>query len=121
MLKFDVNISILLKEVPFLERFAYAARLGFGAVEFWWPGEENLDDVARELRRTGLEVALMNFGAGDMAGGKRGFLNDASRKAWFGADVPHGLGFGAQIGWPRLNGLVGNFVAGGRREAQLDP
>ena len=38
MLKFAVNISILLKEVPFLDRFASAAELGFGAVVFWWPG-----------------------------------------------------------------------------------
>ena len=34
MLQFDLNISILLKEVPFLERFARASQLGFGAVEF---------------------------------------------------------------------------------------
>ena len=46
MLQFDVNISILLKEVPFLERFEWAAQLNFGAVEFWWPGEENLAAVA---------------------------------------------------------------------------
>ena len=120
MLRFDVNISILLKEVPFLERFAYAARLGFGAVEFWWPGEENLGAVARELQQTGLEVALMNFDAGNMAGGERGYLNDASRKAWFRAHVPRALEFAAQVGCPRLNALVGNFIAGESREAQLD-
>ncbi len=120
MLKFDVNISILLKEVPFLERFAYAARLGFGAVEFWWPGEENLTAAARELRQTGLEVALMNFDAGNMAGGERGFLNDAGRKAWFRAHVPRALEFAARIGCPRLNALVGNFIAVESREAQLD-
>ena len=34
MLRFDLNISILLREVPFLERFERAASLGFGAVEF---------------------------------------------------------------------------------------
>src|SRR5579864_3779650 len=120
MLRFDVNISILLKEVPFLERFAYAARLGFGAIEFWWPGNENLDGVAEQLRRTGLEVALMNFDAGNMAGGERGFLNDASRKAWFRAHVPRALEFAALVGCPRLNALVGNFIAGESREAQLE-
>jgi hydroxypyruvate isomerase len=120
MLRFDVNISILLKEVPFLERFAYAARLGFGAVEFWWPGDENLDGVAEQLRQTGLKVALMNFDAGNMAGGERGFLNDASRKAWFRAHVPRALEFAAGIGCPRLNALVGNDIAGISREAQLE-
>ena len=120
MLRFDVNISILLKEVPFLERFAYAARLGFGAVEFWWPGEENLTAVARELQQTGLKVALMNFDAGDMAGGERGFLNDAGRKGWFRSHVPRALEFAAQIDCPRLNSLVGNLIEGESREAQLD-
>ena len=42
MLHFDLNVSILLKEYPFLERFDQAARLGFGAVEFWWPAGEDL-------------------------------------------------------------------------------
>lgn len=120
MLRFDVNISILLKEVPFLERFAYATRLGFGAVEFWWPGEENLAGVASALQRTGLKVALMNFDAGNMAGGQRGFLNDAGRKAWFRQHVPRALEFAAQIGCPRLNALVGNAIAGESREVQLD-
>jgi hydroxypyruvate isomerase len=120
MLRFDVNISILLKEVPFRERFAYAARLGFGAVEFWWPGEENLDGVAEQLRQTGLKVALMNFDAGNMGGGERGFLNDASHKAWFRVHVPRALEFAARIGCPRLNALVGNTIAGKGREAQLE-
>ncbi len=69
MLQFDVNISILLKEVSFLERFERAVSLGFGAVEFWWPDEENLVAVAEQLQATGLQVALMNFDAGNMAGG----------------------------------------------------
>jgi hydroxypyruvate isomerase len=120
MIRFDVNISILLKELPFLDRFAYAARLGFGAAEFWWPGEENLDGVAAQLRQTGLKVALVNFDAGNMAGGERGFLNDASRKVWFRAHVPRALAFAAQIGCPRLNALVGNAITGASREAQLD-
>src|SRR2546430_17291295 len=74
MLQFDLNISILLKEVPFLERFERAAHLNFGAVEFWWPGEENLAAVAQQIQATGLRVALMNFDAGNMAGGGGGFF-----------------------------------------------
>ena len=120
MLRFDVNISILLKEVSFVERFGRAASLGFGAVEFWWPGEENLAAVAEQVQATGLQVALMNFDAGNMAAGERGFLNDASRQQWFRSHVPHALEFATRIGCPQLNALVGNTIPGESREAQLD-
>lgn len=120
MLRFDVNISILLKEVPFLERFERANNLGFGAVEFWWPGDENLAAVAEQVQKTGLQVALMNFDAGNMAGGERGFLNDPSRQEWFRSHVPRAIDFAKQIGCPQLNALVGNSIPGESREAQLD-
>lgn len=120
MLRFDLNISILLKEVPFLERFAYAAHLGFGAVEFWWPGEENLSAVAKQVRTTGLNVALMNFDAGNMAAGERGFLNDASQQDRFRANVPIAIEFARQINCPQLNALVGNAIAGESHERQLE-
>ncbi len=120
MLQFDVNISILLKEVSFVERFERAASLGFGAVEFWWPGDENLAAVAEQVQTTGLKVALMNFNAGNMAGGERGFLNDPGRQQWFRDHVPRALDFAAKIGCLQLNALVGNTIPGESREAQLD-
>lgn len=120
MLRFDLNISILLKEVPFLERFERAASLGFGAVEFWWPGDENLAATAQQVQKTGLKVALMNFDAGNMAAGERGFLNDASRQEWFRSHVLRALAFAKQIGCPQLNALVGNRIPGESREAQMN-
>jgi hydroxypyruvate isomerase len=120
MLQFDVNISIILKEVPFLERFERAARLGFSAVEFWWPGEENRAAVVEQVRATELKVALMNFDAGNMAAGERGFLNDASRQQWFRSHVPRALDLAEQIGCPQLNALVGNMLPDQSREEQLD-
>lgn len=119
MLQFDLNISILLKEVPFIERFERAARLGFGAVEFWWPADAPLADVARQIQTAGLKVALMNFDAGNMAAGERGFLNDARQQERFRANVPLALEFAQQIGCPQLNALVGNTIHGESREAQL--
>ncbi len=120
MLRFDLNISFLLKEVPFLERFERAVSLGFGAVEFPWPGDENLASIVERVRETGLKVVLMNFDAGDMASGERGFLNDASRKEWLRARVPRAIEFAAQIGCPQLNALVGNMIPGKSREEQID-
>ncbi len=120
MLKFDLNISILLKEVPFIERFAQAARLGFGAVEFWWPGDEFLSQVEEQLQATNLKVALMNFDAGNMAAGERGFLNDPQQQERFRANVPVAIKFAQRIGIPQLNALIGNTLPGSSRETQLD-
>lgn len=119
MLRFDLNISILLKEVPFLERFALAAQLGFGAVEFWWPAGESLPAVAEQLQAHGLAVALMNFDAGNMAGGERGFLNDPDKREWFRAHAPLAIEFARQIGCPQLNALVGNVLPNVSRDVQL--
>ena len=110
MLRFDLSISILLKEVPFLERFARASQLGFGAVEFWWPAGESLAAIAEQLHSSGLNVALMNFDAGNMAAGERGFLNNPDKREWFRSHVPVAIEFAAQIGCPQLNALVGNVL-----------
>ena len=120
MLRFDVNISFLLKEVPFLERFERAASLGFGAVEFPWPGDENLPAIEVRVRETGLKVVLMNIDAGDMASGERGFLNDSSREAWVHARAATAIEFANRIGCPQINALVGNSITEKSREEQLD-
>ena len=120
MLNFDLNISILLKEVPFVDRFAHAAQLGFGAVEFWWPGTELFPVIEQQLQATGLMVALMNFDAGDMAAGERGFLNDPQRQEHFRAHAPVVIEFARRMGIPQLNALVGKLLPNSSREEQLD-
>lgn len=120
MLQFDLNVSILLKELPFLERFAAAARLGFGAVEFWWPTGEDLDAVAARVSDAGLAVALFNFDAGAMAAGERGLLNDPERQAQFRANVPLAIELATRLGCTRLNALTGKWLPGVPREAQLE-
>ncbi len=120
MLQFDLNLTLLLKEVPFVERIGLAAKLGFGAVEFMWPGEENLQAIAQAVHETGLKVALMNFDAGAIALGERGFLNDRSKQQWFRAHALHALDFAVQIGCLQLNALVGNLLPEVSREEQLE-
>src|SRR5258708_33925687 len=112
MLRYDLNISILLMEVPFLERFERAASLGFGAVEFWWPGDENLSAIVERVRASGLAVALLNFDAGDLAGGERGFLNDASRQEQFRTHGPIAFDFAQLVEGSRLNPFFGSVIPG---------
>ena len=118
-MRFDANISILFKEVPFLDRFARAAGAGFSAVEFWWPRGEDLDAVARAVRDAGLTVALFNFDAGDMPAGDRGLVSDPARAEEFRANVPAALELAVRVGCRRLNALLGHHLPGLDRAEQL--
>jgi hydroxypyruvate isomerase len=118
-MKFCANVSILFKESPFLERFERAAAAGFPAVEFWWPAGESLNEVEAAIRDAGLQVALFNFDAGDMAAGDRGMLSDPDRVHRFRENVPVALDLARRLGCERMNALVGLERSPSEREAQL--
>jgi len=117
--RFSANVSILFKEVPFLERFARAREAGFSAVEFWWPSGEDLGQLEAALGRAGLSVALFNFDAGDMPGGERGLAGDPGRTDQFRENVPLALDLARRLGCRRMNILVGHETEGMSREEQL--
>jgi len=119
-MRFSANLSFLFKDVPFHDRFRRAADTGFRGVEFMWPGLDQLNAVATAVQETGLEVALFNFDAGDMAAGDRGLAGDPDRRAQFRDNVPIALELAGRIGCPRLNALVGVHQPGLEVEAQLD-
>jgi hydroxypyruvate isomerase len=116
--RFDANLSILFKEDPFLERFGKAAEAGFSAVEFWWPGDD-LAGVEAAVREAGLQVALFNFDAGDMASGDRGLASDPEREEQFQDNVPVALELARSVGCRKMNVLLGHEKPGMDREEQL--
>ncbi|MGH3088587.1 MAG: hydroxypyruvate isomerase family protein [Rubrobacteraceae bacterium] len=114
-----MNVSILFKERPFLERFSAAREAGFSAVEFWWPTGEDLGEVEAAIKDAGVEVALFNFDAGDMASGDRGLAGDPERHEQFRQNVPVALELAERLGCEKLNALVGHEKPG-RRKEQLE-
>jgi hydroxypyruvate isomerase len=118
-MRFSANVSILFKEVPFLERFGRAREAGFSAVEFWWPSQEDLGEVEAAIGDAGLSVALFNFDAGDMPAGERGLVSDPGRVEQFRENVPVALGLAQRLGCRRMNVLVGHEKYGMGREEQL--
>ena len=119
-MRFSANVSILFKKLPLLERFGRAAEAGFGAVEFWWPSGEDLGEVEKAVKDSGVTVALFNFDAGDMPGGERGLVSDPNRQEQFRENVPVALELAGSIGCGRMNILLGHEVEGMDREEQLD-
>jgi hydroxypyruvate isomerase len=118
-MRFSANVSILFKEVPFLERFGRAAATGFSTVEFWWPSDEDPGAVEKAVKDANLQVALMNFDAGDMAAGDRGLAGDPEREGRFRENVPVALELARSMDCWRMNVLVGHALAGMNREEQL--
>jgi hydroxypyruvate isomerase len=104
---FAANLSILWPEVPLAERFARAARAGFGAVELWWPGDADARALPGLAARWNLRIVLLNFDAGDMAAGERGLAADPARRGYLRDHVPTALRVARECGCPRLNLLIG--------------
>jgi hydroxypyruvate isomerase len=105
--RYSVNVSILYKEYPFVERFARAKADGFSAVEFWWPSGEDLGAVERAVKESGLQAILINFDAGDMPAGDRGLVSDPKRQQAFRDNVPVALGLADRLGCRMMNALLG--------------
>ena len=118
-MRFSANVSILFKEVPFLDRFGRAAGAGFSAVEFWWPSDVEPGDVEEAIEDAGVQVALFNFDAGAMAAGDRGIAGDPERQRQFRDNVPVAVDLARSLGCKRMNALVGHEVPGMVRDEQL--
>jgi hydroxypyruvate isomerase len=80
-IEFSAHISWLFVEHPYLERVSRARAAGFGCIETGWPQDTDLGELARQIERNRMCVALVNADGGDLAAGERGFLNDPARLA----------------------------------------
>jgi hydroxypyruvate isomerase len=115
---YTVNCSILLTELPLLERPAAAAAAGFDSVEFWWPfaeavpADRDVDAFIAAIRDAGVALTGLNFAAGDMPGGDRGLLSWPARAAEFRDNVDVVAGIGRELGTRGFNALYGNRVEG---------
>ena len=107
MPKLAANLSTLFPEVPFLERFAAAARAGFRYVEYQFPYEWNAAEVARRARDAGLQVVLHNLPAGDFARGERGIACLPGRAHEFREGVERAIEYARAASCPRLNCIAG--------------
>jgi hydroxypyruvate isomerase len=106
-MRFCTNVSLLFADAPLPERFARARAAGFDTVELWWPSGHDLADIRAAAADADVDVALLNFDAGDMPAGDRGLVSDPRRRDEFRANVPVALGLAAALGCTRLNALAG--------------
>lgn len=115
MPKFAANLTMLFTERPFLERFEAAAAVGFRAVEYMFPYQEDLDGIARALDRLGLTQVLFNLPAGNWGGGDRGIAVDPGRRAEFRQGVAQAADLARRFRCRQVNCLVG------KRDERITP
>jgi hydroxypyruvate isomerase len=107
MPNFSANLGFMFTELPFLDRFAAAARAGFKGVEYASPYDYGVRDIARRLADHGLTQALFNLPAGDWEAGERGIAILPGREEEFRDGVSRALDYAGELGCVRLNCLAG--------------
>jgi len=117
MPKLAANISTLFVEVPFLQRFAAAARCGFQAVEYQYPYEWQPQDIAAAAREASVEVVLHNMPQGDPQTGERGTACLAGRERRFRDDLERAIEYARAAGCKSLHLMAGVVPAGAERAA----
>lgn len=122
--RYTVNCSILLTDIPLLERPAAARAAGFDGVEFWWPfatstpAQDEVDAFVGAIRDAGVQLTGLNFNAGDMPGGDRGLVSWPARSQEFRDNLDVVTRIGEATGCQGFNALYGNRVEDSTPEAQ---
>lgn len=117
MPRFAANLSMMYNEVPFLDRFAAAARDGFKAVEFLFPYAHPPEEVASRLSDAGLELVLFNLPPGNWEAGERGFAALPGREREFAGALAEALRYARALRCPRLHVMAGIPPHGADRQA----
>ncbi len=117
MPRFAANLSMLYQELPFLDRFAAAARDGFGAVEYLFPYAFSAADIQVRLRDNGLQQVLFNAPPGNWETGERGFACLPGRDDEFDAAIDEALRYAEALRCPRIHVMAGLRPQGANRDA----
>ncbi len=112
MPRLAANLSMMFNEVPFLDRFAAAARAGFKAVEFLFPYDHPAAEIRARLTGEGLAQALFNAPPGDWAGGERGLAALPGRQREFRDAMHRALEYAAALDCPLVHVMAGIPPAG---------
>ncbi|WP_423822953.1 2-oxo-tetronate isomerase [Salinisphaera sp. SPP-AMP-43] len=112
MLNFAANLSLLFRELGFMDRFAAARRAGFAGVECLFPYAWEANELARTLQHNALHQVLFNAPPGDWAAGERGLAGLPGREPEFRAGIEQALVYAECLGCPRVHVMAGNVAPG---------
>ncbi len=104
-MRFSANLGFLWADLPLPQAIRAAACAGFDAVECHWPHEVPPEQVAAELRETGLPMLGINTRRGNP--GENGLSALPGREAEARAEIGRTLDYAAAIGCPAVHVMAG--------------
>lgn len=107
MLRLCANLGFLFPEVPFLDRFAAAARAGFTGVEYASPYEYPVAELKSRLADNGLTQVLINTWPGNRAAGERGFACVPGKVGAFRDSIGQALEYAKALGCQGIHVISG--------------
>jgi hydroxypyruvate isomerase len=107
MPRLAANLSMMFNEVPFLDRFALAAKSGFKGVEFLFPYDFPASELKLRLDDNGLTQALFNMPPGDWNAGERGVASLPGRQSEFREGVLKALDYAGILGCGLVHAMAG--------------
>lgn len=120
MPRFSINVSMMLQEFGFLDRFQAAADLGFKGVDIQFPYAFPAEAVAKAAQRAGVEIVLINVPAGDLQSGGDGLACVPNREADFARAIEKAADYAFALGVERVNVLSGRVPQGIPRGAATE-
>ncbi len=111
----SANVSMLFTELPYLDRYAAAARRGFRLVESWWPfpgptaSPAEIDLLVTALKSAGVTLSALNFYGGDIPGGERGVASHPDRQEELAANISQMVEIAERTGCRLFNLLYGQL------------
>lgn len=112
MPRFSINLSMMLQEHAFLDRFQSAADLGFKGVDIQFPYDHRADVVAAHASAAGVEVVLINVPAGDLSSGGDGLACVPGREEEFVRGLETARAYVDALSCRRVNVLAGRLPQG---------
>jgi hydroxypyruvate isomerase len=106
------NLHYMFNEVPFLDRFALAAEVGFKGVEFQVPYHWSTDVLAEKLQRHQLEMVLLDTKPGDWGTGERGTAALPGREDEFRRELETTIEYCRALGCDTVHTIAGVLPSG---------
>lgn len=107
MPRFAANLSMMFTELPFIERFAAAAKAGFTGVEFLFPYDYPAGEIRQQLDNHGLTLALFNTRAGNVSAGEWGVSALPEREKDAQADIDDALSYALALNCRQVHLMAG--------------
>ena len=120
MPKFAANLTMLFTELPFMERFEAACKVGFKGVEILFPYVFDAKEIADKLKTYNLQQVLFNMPPGEWDAGERGLASIPGREDEFKVNVDTALYYAKELRCKRIHAMSGIVAQGESFEKHME-